>query len=161
MKSHGPINIIPFRIHNRPAFLQQDHPVIDPANPEYKRYWIDVTKKQLYGVWGHNYDQELKEGGGYRWCPGALWFYINLTPIEKEGEDNSAELDKPSLRDIDWLKGYDIAACDGFSGFEGDEEYTCFRPVEKLETGEHLKHAERKKLESENKVSEYESRNEN
>ena len=67
MKSHGPINIIPFRIHNRPAFLQQDHPVIDPANPEYKRYWIDVTKKQLYGVWGHNYDQELKEGGGYRW----------------------------------------------------------------------------------------------
>ena len=151
MKSHGPINIIPFRIHNRPAFLQQDHPVIDPANPEYKRYWIDVTKKQLYGVWGHNYDQELKEGGGYRWCPGALWFYINLTPIEKEGEDNSAELDKPSLRDIDWLKGYDIAACDGFSGFEGDEEYTCFRPVEKLETGEHLKHAERKKLESEKK----------
>lgn len=146
MKKSGPISIIPFWIYNRKPFIDQDHPVINPVQPEYAVYWKKIIEKCLYGIWGHDHDGT---NGGYRWMPGNLYFYINLTPIEKEGEDGSQILAPPTLRDIDWFKFYGMVTCDGFSGFEDDDEFTCYRPVGKLQEGLKLKHAELKRLDNE------------
>lgn len=146
MKATGPISIIPFTIYNRPAFIEQDSPVLNPNEPEYEKHWFSITKKCLYGLWGLD---KKGDNGGYRWMPGNLYFYINLTPIEVQGEDNSSELGRPVLRDIGWLKAYGINACEGFSGFDGDENYTCYRLVKKIEDGKKLRHAEKINLEKE------------
>lgn len=148
MKVTGPISIIPFKIYNRQAFIEQDHPVINPIDQEYEKYWFGVTEKCLYGLWGEDKKGDL---GGWRWMPGTLYFYINITPIEIQGEDNSAELASPTLRDITWFKSYGFNTCDGFSGFDGDDEYTCYRIVGKLQDGKKLKNAERIQLEKEAK----------
>ncbi len=147
-KALEPINIIPFHIYNRPAFLEQNHPIINPRDPEYSKYWWEVTEKCIYGKWGYDYDDELKLGG-WRWQPGNLYFYIEFTPIEVQGEDNSTDQETPTLRSIDWLKFYGMVTCDGFSGMSDDEEITCYRPIQKLEQGLTLKHAERIQLELE------------
>lgn len=39
------------------------------------------------------------------------------------------------MRDIEWIISYGYLTCQGFSGFENDEEYTCNRLVDKLEKG--------------------------
>ena len=45
MRPTGPVNIIPFKIYNRPAFIEQDHPVINPVFTEYEEYWMSITDK--------------------------------------------------------------------------------------------------------------------
>ena len=140
MRKQGPISIVPFRIYNRDAFLEQNHPVIDPKDQAYDDYWFEVTNKVVYGMWkpDHPKGQPKK----YRWIPGNLYFYINLTEIELQGDGNTAVYGPPSLRDIDWLKAYGCNACEGFSGFDGDEEITCNRLVDKYERGAKLRHDE-------------------
>ena len=146
LKTQGPISIVPFTIYNRPAFIEQDHPVLNPREEEYEKYWFGITEKCLYGLWGLDKDGDK---GGWRWMPGNLYFYINITKIEIQGEDNTAEQEHPTLRDVTWLKSYGFNTCEGFSGFSEDEEYTCFRPIQKIEQGIKLKHIERKQLEKE------------
>lgn len=143
MRRLTPINIIPFTIYNRSAFIQQDHPYLNPKSAEYKTYWMDILNKCIYGFWG--YDHNGKEGG-WRWMPGNLFFYINITVIEQQSENNSNDILPPILKALDWFKCYGIRVCEGFSGFDEDENYTCDRLIGKLETGQKLKHDERKRL---------------
>lgn len=142
-RENKPISIVPFTIYNRKPFIDNNHPILHPNDLEYDRYWQSVTEKCLYGVWGEDKRGDL---GGWRWCPGNLWWYVNLTPIEGQGEENSAELVSPTLRDIDWLKLYGYNVCDGFSGMDGDEEVSCYRPLGILQNGGQLKNSEKKML---------------
>ena len=141
---HKPVRIVPFDLYNIDDFVVKEHPIINPKNPKYNRYWIEQTKKCLDGIWGHDF----KDGkGGYRFMPGNLYFYINMCIIKDEDDYSQEVLQSPTLRDVDWLLFYAFSECEGFSGFEGDEEYTSYKPVGKLERGEKLSHLDKKFLE--------------
>lgn len=137
LKGLKPIHILPFKLHDISEFKIKEYPIIHPDSAEYERFWIEEAKKCIEGHWGHDYNPETKEGG-YRWCPGNLYFYVNMTEMEVDMDDNTKAWITPSLRDVEWYIFYGLAACDGFSGFEKDEEYTCFRSVGKLQNKEKL-----------------------
>lgn len=132
-KKVKPTSILPFKLHNIKDFVTHGkRPYLSPLLPEYMTYWVEEVSKCILGTWGHDYNKETKEGG-YRWMPGNLYFYINMTIIKLEGEFGSELTQHPMLRDVEWKIFYSLIACDGFSGFEFDEEFTCYRPVQKLE----------------------------
>ncbi len=130
---HKPVELLPFKLHNLKDFLIDKFPVIDPYLEEgyYKDYWTDHINKCLQGVWGHDYNEETKEGG-YRWMPGNLFFYVNDTIIKMEESESREVICKPKLRDVEWYIFYALTVCDGFSGFELDDTYTSYKPLGKL-----------------------------
>lgn len=133
-KKHKPVHILPFKLHNLDDFLIDEFPVYDPYIEEglYRDYWTDHVTKCLQGVWGHDYNKKTKQGG-YRWMPGNLFFYVNDTVIKMEGDESREIVKKPLLRDVEWYIFYALTVCDGFSGFEGEENYTCYKPLGKLQ----------------------------
>ena len=140
----SPTNLIPFRILNRKNFLHQDHPKNFTLEDEYYRYWDRQALRCIEGYWGE--DKDNKGNGGYRFMPPNLYFYINLTKIQVEGDEGAQPMEHPQLRDVDWYIFYALMACDGFSGFAKDDEYTSLRAVGKLQRGEKLTVADEHKL---------------
>lgn len=139
-----PVNIIPFKLHNIGDFLNRSHPNLVPDTEPYERYWVEQAKRSIEGLWGHDFH---KGEGGYRYMPGNLYFHTNMSIIEQEGDYGSTIKAPPVLRDLDWYIFYGLAACDGFAGFEYDRNFSCFRPLHKLEMGLGLSHGEKHLLE--------------
>lgn len=100
---------------------------LEKVNPlselKYVKYWKDVKRNCIEGLWAeHN--------GDWQWLPGIQYFYTNFWSIElkkKGSKSNSKVLGKPYLRDLEWIKGYIYTTARGFSGFEGDDKYSCHR----------------------------------
>lgn len=69
----------------------------------------------------------------WRWMPPNLYFYVNFGTILHKDEDAPKTAPKvkirPQLRDVEWEFFYNWMEARGFSGFEGDEEYTCNRDL--------------------------------
>lgn len=128
--------VIPFKIKNRKNFIHQEHPNTFANLDEYMSYWNREAFKCIEGYWGKDIDE--KGEGGYRFMPPNLYFYINMTKIQKEGEEGAQPTEHPDLRDVEWYIFYALMACDGFSGFEKDKEVTCLRAVGKLQSGQEL-----------------------
>lgn len=68
--------------------------------------------------------------------PGVLYQYVNLYKIRlnKTRYSTTKTLERPSLRDIEWERGYNYWVARGFSGFDADPEYHCewrYLPIEK------------------------------
>jgi hypothetical protein len=117
-----PIRLFP-ELYNISDFVQRDHPNIHPDSFKYTQYWEEQEKFCIEGKWGYDYDPE-RNLGGYRWCPGNLYFYINMwTIIQTVGKARRRMA--PNLRDVEWILSYAWAYARGFSGFEFDNEYTC------------------------------------
>lgn len=100
---------------------------LEKVNPlseiKYIKYWKDIKRKCVEGQWAEH-------EGIYQWLPGVQWFYTNFWSIElkkKGSKSNSKVLGKPYLRDIEWIKGYVYTTARGFSGFEGDDNFSCHR----------------------------------
>lgn len=129
---YKPVKLIPFELYNIKPFINREHETIFPEMPEYFEYWDDQAEKCIKGFWGRDYD-EKKDKGGWRWMPGELYFYINFTKIEDTDLMKRTSYINPKLRDIEWLVFYALATCDGFSGFSEDDQYTCYRPIGKIE----------------------------
>ena len=136
-KTAKPVKAIPFELNNIESFLYEPYPILHPKSVAYNTYWDKRTEECIYGIWGN--DWKIKDGkkvGGFRWLPGNMGFYFKHTIIEKEikGQANKGD-GPPDPRDVDVFIGYDLAACDRFSGFEFDKEWSCFRPLDKIEKG--------------------------
>lgn len=129
---YKPAKLVPFELFNIKPFINREHPTIFPEMPEYFDYWDEQADRCIKGFWGHDYD-EAKGKGGWRWMPGELYFYINFTKIEDTDLMKRTKYINPKLRDIEWLVFYALATCDGFSGFKGDEQTTCYRPIGKIQ----------------------------
>lgn len=101
-----------------------DIPKINPLSMNYEKFWIhEVKRKQIEGHW-------VEHNKEYKWIPGVIVQYCNLFKIERKSTTGSAKgkvIDKPDLRDIEWIKGYVYSVARGFSGFSDDDEYTCHR----------------------------------
>lgn len=139
------ISVIPFKINNLGDFLgDSEYPSYHPNTRAYANYWDERTTECIHGLWGNDSRMEgQRKIGGFRWLPGNMVFHTKHTVIDRvlPGQRNKGP-GRPSLRDVEFLIGYDLAACDGFAGMEYDKVYTCFRPVGKLERGEQLTHSE-------------------
>jgi hypothetical protein len=96
-----------------------------PLSISYKTYWKEIKRRCMEGFWHDG-----------KWMPGPLYFYINLCKIrvdKKGGASTTKVLGKPWLRDLEWEKAYVLMEARGFSGFELDDEYTCYEKFEDFE----------------------------
>lgn len=133
-------------VYNIQPFLCREHPILHPDVKEYRDYWEHQEKLCIEGLWGldKNIERNL---GGWRYMPPQLYWYATFCPIEQEDEEsNSTRVDLPLTRDVEWVFFYNWFICRGFSGFEGDDEYTCNDVVRKLESGALLSLKDRNKL---------------
>lgn len=125
MKKVKVVELFP-KILNREVFLHRNHPVINPEKPEFLEYWRGEKKKCIEGFWA----QEAK--GVWRWMNPLLYFYANHYEILIVDEENRARYHAPpSLDDVEWIITSYLTACDGFSGFSNDPNYTCHNLVKK------------------------------
>lgn len=109
-------------IHDRSAFIEKVRS-ISPRSPEYRNYWREQRRRCIEGIW-------RKQKGKWRYMPGRLYFYGHFGTVEQTLRDGTRRAKTPFVRDIEWERAYVMSCCEGFSGFEGDDEYTCFRDVE-------------------------------
>lgn len=98
-------------------FLEQEIPIYHPATSLYLEYWREQKRRCIEGYWQSGY-----------WMPPKLYFYANFATIKKKRNDNDKAqvFDKPLLRDIEWIVFRDVTVARGFSGFELDEQYSCY-----------------------------------
>ena len=127
--------IFPY-LYNIKDFINRSHPQYHPETTKYDQYWSNEEKKCIEGIWG----DDFKDGkGGKRFCPGALYYYVNYCVIEDELQsENRSEVINPQLRDIEWVFFYNWIIARGFSGFDQDPNYTSNLLVKKIEDGVEL-----------------------
>lgn len=99
-------------------FKLPEIPVFNPFSPERDRWWRKQYEYCRDGYWSSGV-----------WMPGFLYFYINFWTIElnKNKSSKRKSLGRPWLRDIEWAVAYAWAEARGFSGFDEDPEYHCYR----------------------------------
>jgi len=142
------------RINNRNNFLISDVPSLHPDSIDYENYWRIQKRRCIEGFWGvdderytEDIDWDVKrdyEEATYRWMPPNLYFYGNFGKIRHNDPKAPPSAPKvfmrPYVRDIEWEFFYNWSEAQGFSGFEEDEEYSCYRDLpkykEQYESGE-------------------------
>lgn len=134
---YRPVHIIPFKISQLGNFIVKNHKEYFPYSVEYDLYWTEQIKRCVEGLWG------IQDNGEYRYMPGSLYFYGNMAKIKLTNDNNQRVDGRPSIRDIDWHLSYCLLACEGFSGFETDEEFSCYRPLKNAHNPELLREDER------------------
>lgn len=150
-KKYKPVDLIPFKIRDIGCFIHRDYPKLHPDSDGYLDYWNEEARRIIKGYWGYQQwsteeehgvlvsEEQAGRTGFYRWMPPDLYYYTNFGQIKVQKKGSNQEiLSFPDLRDVDWLMFYAFTCCDGFSGFKDDTQYTCFRPVGKLQKGEYL-----------------------
>jgi hypothetical protein len=130
------VDLFPYKIKNRENFISRDHPVnLNPNSFRYKQYWEDFLKLCLEGKW-------VNDEGTWVFMMPKLFFYINYVVLSDEERNRI----NPRLRDNEWIAFTYFLCSEGFSGFEGDDKYTCNKYVGKLQKGEILQKFEQKAL---------------
>jgi len=122
------VDLFPYKIKNRELFYDRTHPKnLNPYSNSYSNYWSQFLRKSIEGKWVEDTDKD----GNSTWVfmPPKMFFYINYIKIP----DENRRPIKPRLRDNEWIIFTYFFIMDGFSGFEGDEIYTCNNLVKKLE----------------------------
>lgn len=105
-------------------FKLKEVPKLNPLSRDYLKFWKEQKRTCIEGYWSSG-----------KWMPGNLYFYINFWHIKlnKNSHSKTKIIAKPFLRDIEWELAYNWAETRGFSGFELDEEFSCYRGLEKHE----------------------------
>lgn len=131
-RNYKAARLIPFDLYDIDDFVVYSHKMFHPLYEQdlYEDYWKREADRCLRGHWGND---SFEGEGGYRWMPGNLYFYVNMTTIKVEKEEGRESVEKPLLRDIEWYLFYALTECDGFSGFEDDEEFSSYLPLGKLQ----------------------------
>lgn len=89
------------------------HPIVDVYESD--EWWRVQKRRCIEGYWVSG-----------KWMPPELYYYINFHHIILQ-EGIYKGLSLPWLRDIDWEKAFIFAEATGFSGFDGDDVYSCNR----------------------------------
>jgi hypothetical protein len=137
---------MPFiKINNRNNFKVDKIPNHHPDSIKYETWWRMQKRRCIEGLWSvddekvhidltdkMDYESLIaKEKGKWRFMPPHLFLYASFGTImhNPEGSDvtSAKKPMRPYLRDLEWEIFYSWFECKGFSGFEGDEEFTCNR----------------------------------
>lgn len=131
------------RINNRNNFLVGEVQLHHPESLDYLRYWKEQKKRCIEGMWSVDdegveldLDKRIDEtivSDKWRWMPSNLYFYANFGTImhKPEGSPKTAPKKeiRPYLRDVEWEFFYNLTEARGFSGFSGDDEFSCHRDL--------------------------------
>ena len=134
------------RINNRKNFLITEVPEHHPQSVKYLQWWKAQKKRCIEGYWSvddaeYNIDPTQYEPdpdnkqyrGSWRYIPPQLYFYVNFGTIMHKPEDAPKAAPKkrirPYLRDVEWEFFYSWLEARGFSGFMGDDEFSCNRDI--------------------------------
>jgi hypothetical protein len=129
-KKYGFVKMFP-DIINREVFLNRNHPRLDPRTGEYVTYWREEKRRCIEGYWAKEAE------GHWRWMNPTLYYYINHDEILLvDPENNSRYHAPPTLDDNEWIVTNYLTAVFGFSGFTGDDKYTCHDLVRKYYASE-------------------------
>lgn len=113
-------------IKNRDAFLMKEFPSFYPGTVRYIDFWREQKRRCIEGFWAF-------QGDHYRWMPPNLYFYGNfgtiLHKLDTRNKSAPRKEMRPFVRDTEWEMSFNLMVAKGFSGFEGDEEYTCNHKV--------------------------------
>lgn len=115
------------RIQNQKTWLIGEIPKFHPDDPRHTQLWRGYKKKCIEGTWERDFD-------GWRFMPGNVWWYINFGTILHVNKRTKVRYKtRPSLRDLEWERGYMCLEAFGFSGFSNDEYYTSNENVKEKE----------------------------
>ena len=118
------VSLFPYQIQRRENFYFRDHPEqVHPRSPLYDKYWGEFEQKVIEGVW-------IDDEGTWVYMMPKLFFYVNYCRIP----DKDRNVILPDLRDNEWIIFTYLLCCEGFSGFEGDEEYTSHDHIRRHES---------------------------
>lgn len=116
-------SLFPYQIKKIENFYHRNHPKnTHPDSVKFKTYWKDFTKRMIEGVW-------IDDEGTWVYMMPKLFFYVNY-PLIADRKRNETQ---PDLRDNEWILFSYFLCCEGFSGFELDEEYTCHELINRYE----------------------------
>lgn len=131
------VDLFPYKIKDPNNFYFRNHPVgLNPNTFRYKAYWKSFEKHCLEGKW-------INDNGTWVYLMPKLFFYLNYVQISDEKRDKIY----PRLMDTVIIMFTYFLCCEGFSGFDGDEEVTCNKYVGRLAKGEKLQDFEKEALE--------------
>ena len=133
-----------YKMKDRELFYQRDHyKNISPESFTFENYWNDFWKRCLEGEW-------INDKGTWVYFMPKLFYYVNYVKIigNEEGDEDSRTEMSPDLSSLEWLQYSYLLLCDGFSGFEEDDIYTCNKLVWRLANGFFINKYQRKKLEN-------------
>jgi hypothetical protein len=108
------------KIYDNTKFIK-NHPKLHPHSSAYEQYWMKELEQLIYGFWE---TEETSEGIRWRYMTPQLNYFTNYHTITIQ-EKKQRILSRPNLLDINWTLFNCWFICRGFSGFEGDEQYTC------------------------------------
>jgi hypothetical protein len=132
------VELFPYQVKDVSNFYFRDHPEnLNPKTFRYKKYWDEFLKYCLEGKW-------VDDNGTWVFMMPKLFFYINYVTIPDEDRNKI----NPRLRDNEWIMFTYFLCSEGFSGFDGDDKYTCNKHLKKLLSGEKLQQFEQEELDS-------------
>lgn len=121
------VKLFMYDIKDVNLFYDRKHPVqLDPKTERFKTYWDAFEKKCLDGIW-------VEDNGTWVYMFPKLFYYINYVVIF---DKKTKKFIKPILTQTEWAIFSYIMCCDGFSGFQGDDRYTCHFTVQKIQHNE-------------------------
>lgn len=123
----------------------QSHPTNKhPSDPSYIKHYSYIERCSIEGLWGYDGNRK-KQLGGYRYMTPQMHHFITCNNILREDPKNPARKKPtyPDLYDTTWIMGYGWLAAKCYSGFSEDKEYSCFRPLLKMEMGIELDEIEK------------------
>lgn len=110
------------RIQNLKQYIV-NIPSYHPSDPRYLSFQKTEKQKCIEGMQGKEvYDDKIY----YRYMSGKLYFYGNYqTIIDTDSKEKTRQNVRPSIRDLEQHRSYNLLVAQGFSGFELDDEYSC------------------------------------
>ena len=107
------------KIYDNTPFIKH-HPVLHPHSTAYAEYWTKELEEFILGLWR---EEQTPEGIRWRYMNPQLNYFANYHTLTiQDGKQRIKS--RPSLLDINWTILNCWFICRGFSGFDGDEEYT-------------------------------------
>lgn len=105
---------------NLNEFLIKEIPNFNPYSIDYKLFWKEQKRKLIEGDWI-----------GGKWIPGNLYMYWNMwyIKVNKTMFSKQKVVSRPFVRELELDKAYTYIEARGFSGFNNDDEFSCFRGI--------------------------------
>jgi hypothetical protein len=99
-------------------------PILHPKSYDYKTYWKEQIGYSIAGKWVAG-----------TWMSPRLYFYQNFFNILQNLDGSHQKVTAPpKIRDVEWEVFSHYEECKGFSGFDEDEYFTCFRDIENIDS---------------------------
>lgn len=117
------VDLFPYKIKDRNLFYHRDHPKdVHPDSMTYEKHWLgEFLQSCIEGKWIQD------KNGTWVFMMPKLFFYINYVVILNKKRKKI----QPDLCDLEWIYFTYFLCLDGFSGFEGDKDYTCNELVDR------------------------------